>query len=81
MDASDIVCSNGTLSAPTANAERTLWTATLTPTANVSAPANTLRLNLAGVSNDAGNAGTDSALSANYSVDTRADTTGPTATI
>ncbi|WP_265310980.1 Ig-like domain-containing protein [Verminephrobacter aporrectodeae] len=81
LDASDIVCSNGTLSAPTANAERTLWTATLTPTANVSAPANTLRLNLAGVSNDAGNAGTDSALSANYSVDTRADTTGPTATI
>ncbi|MCW8204640.1 hypothetical protein D8B27_18090, partial [Verminephrobacter aporrectodeae subsp. tuberculatae] len=81
LDASDIVCSNGTLSAPTANAERTVWTATLTPTANVSAPANTLRLNLAGVSNDAGNAGTDSALSANYSVDTRADTTGPTATI
>ncbi|MCW8205266.1 hypothetical protein D8B27_21460, partial [Verminephrobacter aporrectodeae subsp. tuberculatae] len=34
LDTSDIVCPNGTLSAPTANAERTVWTATLTPTAN-----------------------------------------------
>ncbi|WP_265707536.1 Ig-like domain-containing protein, partial [Verminephrobacter aporrectodeae] len=33
FDARDIGCTNGTLSAPTANAERTVWTATLTPTA------------------------------------------------
>ncbi|MCW8169760.1 hypothetical protein D8B22_11735 [Verminephrobacter aporrectodeae subsp. tuberculatae] len=81
LDTSDIVCTGGTLSAPTANAERTVWTATLTPTANVSAPANTIRVNLAGVSDDAGNTGTGSAISDNYSVDTRTDTTGPTATI
>ncbi|WP_040893177.1 Ig-like domain-containing protein, partial [Verminephrobacter aporrectodeae] len=82
LDASDIVCPGGTLSTPTANTERTVWTATFTPTANVSARANTIRVNLSGVRDDAGNAGTGSASSDNYSVDTRpADTTGPTATI
>ncbi|WP_265652968.1 Ig-like domain-containing protein, partial [Verminephrobacter aporrectodeae] len=70
LDASDIVCMSGTLSAPTANAERTVWTATLTPTANVHAGANTIRVNLAGVTDDAGNTGTGNAISANYSVDT-----------
>ncbi|MCW8171747.1 glycosyl hydrolase, partial [Verminephrobacter aporrectodeae subsp. tuberculatae] len=44
LDASDIVCPNGTLSTPTANTERTVWTATFTPTANVSAGANTIRV-------------------------------------
>ncbi|MCW8171413.1 hypothetical protein D8B22_20480, partial [Verminephrobacter aporrectodeae subsp. tuberculatae] len=77
FDTSDIVCPSGTLSAPTANAERTVWTATFTPTANVSALANTIRVNLTGVSDDAGNAGTGNAISANYSV----DTVRPTATI
>ncbi|WP_010107070.1 Ig-like domain-containing protein, partial [Verminephrobacter aporrectodeae] len=67
----------GTLSAPTANAERTVWTAIFTPTANTSAPTNTLRANLSGVADDAGNAGTGSAISTNYSV----DTVRPTATI
>ncbi|MCW8205204.1 flagellar hook-length control protein FliK, partial [Verminephrobacter aporrectodeae subsp. tuberculatae] len=81
LDASDIVCPNGTLSAPTANAERTVWTATLTPTANANAPINTIRVNLSGVTDDAGSAGTGSAISANYSVDTRTDSTGLTATI
>ncbi|MCW8201044.1 flagellar hook-length control protein FliK, partial [Verminephrobacter aporrectodeae subsp. tuberculatae] len=57
LDASDIVCTSGTLSPPTANAERTLWTATFTPTANANAPSNTIRVNLAGVRDDAGNAG------------------------
>ncbi|MCW5323729.1 hypothetical protein D5039_22070, partial [Verminephrobacter aporrectodeae subsp. tuberculatae] len=84
FDASDVVLTdaNGTLSPPTANAERTVWTATFTPTANVSVLANTIRVNLSGVSDDAGNAGTGSASSDSYSVDTRpADTSGPTATI
>ncbi|WP_010107185.1 Ig-like domain-containing protein, partial [Verminephrobacter aporrectodeae] len=61
----------------TANTERTLWTATFTPTANVSAPVNTIRVNLAGVHDEAGNAGIGSAVSTNYSVDTER----PTATI
>ncbi|WP_010109322.1 Ig-like domain-containing protein, partial [Verminephrobacter aporrectodeae] len=79
FDASDIVLTdaNGTLSPPTANAERTVWTATFTPTANVSVRANTIRVNLSGVRDDAGNAGTGSASSTNYSVDTER----PTATI
>ncbi|MCW8167341.1 glycosyl hydrolase, partial [Verminephrobacter aporrectodeae subsp. tuberculatae] len=81
LDASDIVCTSGTLTTPTANAERTLWTATFTPTANANAPTNTIRVNLAGVRDDAGNAGTGSAISTNYSVDTRTDSMGPTATI
>ncbi|MCW8201054.1 hypothetical protein D8B23_22365, partial [Verminephrobacter aporrectodeae subsp. tuberculatae] len=79
LDPSDIVLTdaNGTLTTPTANTDRTLWTATFTPTANVSALTNTIRINLAHVSDDAGNAGTDTASSNNYSV----DTTRPTATI
>ncbi|WP_010107347.1 Ig-like domain-containing protein, partial [Verminephrobacter aporrectodeae] len=52
-------------------------TATFTPTANASAPTNTIRVNLRGVRDDAGNAGTGSAISTNYSV----DTVRPTATI
>ncbi|MCW8167415.1 flagellar hook-length control protein FliK, partial [Verminephrobacter aporrectodeae subsp. tuberculatae] len=77
LDPSDIVSPGGTLSPPTANAERTVWTATFTPTANVSARANTIHINLGGVRDDAGNTGTGSASSDNYSV----DTTRPTATI
>ncbi|MCW8167252.1 hypothetical protein D8B21_20825, partial [Verminephrobacter aporrectodeae subsp. tuberculatae] len=71
---------NGTLGPLTANAERTVWMATFTPTANVNAPANTIGVNLTGVTDDAGNAGTGTTSSANYSVDTR-DRSGPTATI
>ncbi|WP_010110669.1 Ig-like domain-containing protein, partial [Verminephrobacter aporrectodeae] len=79
FDASDINLSNanGSLGPLTPNANRTAWTATFTPTANASAGANTIRVNLAGVRDDAGNAGTGSAISANYSVDTM----GPTVTI
>ncbi|WP_010107330.1 Ig-like domain-containing protein, partial [Verminephrobacter aporrectodeae] len=45
LDTSDIVCTSGTLSAPTANAERTVWTATFTPTANANVPTNVIRVN------------------------------------
>ncbi|MCW8200577.1 hypothetical protein D8B23_19760 [Verminephrobacter aporrectodeae subsp. tuberculatae] len=82
LDASNIVCANGTLDTPTSDDDGTVWTATFTPTANASAQANTIRLDLTGVRDDAGNAGAGSASSANYSVDTwPAGTTGPTATI
>ncbi|MCW8209384.1 hypothetical protein D8B24_20775, partial [Verminephrobacter aporrectodeae subsp. tuberculatae] len=79
FDARDIGCTNGTLSLPTANAERTVWTATLTPTANVNAPTNVIHADLTGVTDDAGNAGEWEASSTNYSVDTRpaADTGAP----
>ncbi|MCW8209400.1 hypothetical protein D8B24_20855, partial [Verminephrobacter aporrectodeae subsp. tuberculatae] len=82
--ANDIVCSNGTLSplTPMENTGRTVWTASFTPTANVYAPTNAIRVNLAGVEDDYLNAGTETAISANYSMDTRpANTAGPTATI
>ncbi|MCW5256180.1 hypothetical protein D5038_07410 [Verminephrobacter aporrectodeae subsp. tuberculatae] len=80
----DIVLTNanGTLGTLTPNADRTVWTATFTPTANVNDPTNTISVNLTGVTDDAGNAGVGTASSSNYTVDTRpADTTGPTATI
>ncbi|MCW8209611.1 flagellar hook-length control protein FliK, partial [Verminephrobacter aporrectodeae subsp. tuberculatae] len=77
FDTDDIVYTNGTLTTPTANATRTVWTATYTPTEDISARVNTIRVNLAGVTDDAGNTGTGSAISANYSV----DNTRPTATI
>ncbi|WP_265666069.1 Ig-like domain-containing protein, partial [Verminephrobacter aporrectodeae] len=43
LDASDVVLTdaNGTLGALTPNAERTLWTATFTPTADTNVRANT----------------------------------------
>ncbi|MCW8177829.1 Ig-like domain-containing protein, partial [Verminephrobacter aporrectodeae] len=84
FDASDIVLTdaNGTLGTLTANADGKTWTATFTPTANVNDTTNTISVNLAGVTDTAGNAGVSTATSANYTVDTRpADTTGLTATI
>ncbi|MCW8200363.1 hypothetical protein D8B23_18640, partial [Verminephrobacter aporrectodeae subsp. tuberculatae] len=84
VHANDIVCSNGTLSplTPMENTGRTVWTASFTPTANVYAPTNAIRVNLAGVEDDHHNDGTETAISANYSMDTRpANTAGPTATI
>ncbi|MCW8209854.1 hypothetical protein D8B24_23285, partial [Verminephrobacter aporrectodeae subsp. tuberculatae] len=55
----------------------TVWTSTFTPTDNTNAATNTIRVNLANVRDDAGNAGTDGTISANYSV----HTTRPTATV
>ncbi|WP_265285793.1 SwmB domain-containing protein, partial [Verminephrobacter aporrectodeae] len=80
FDIPDLSCTNGTLSAPVANAARTVWTATFTPTANVNAPANTINVVLTGVTDDAGNAGEGEVSSGNYTVDTTgpaADTTAP----
>ncbi|MCW8209659.1 hypothetical protein D8B24_22260, partial [Verminephrobacter aporrectodeae subsp. tuberculatae] len=68
---------NGTLSTLTPNADRTVWTATFTPTANVNDTTNTISVHLTGLTDDAGNAGVSIATSANYTVDTRPDTTPP----
>uniref|UniRef100_UPI00023765A6 SwmB domain-containing protein n=1 Tax=Verminephrobacter aporrectodeae TaxID=1110389 RepID=UPI00023765A6 len=76
FDTRDITCTNGTLSALTPNANRTVWTATFTPTANTNAPSNVINVDLAGVTDNAGNAGAGKVTSANYSVDTR-DTVAP----
>ncbi|MCW8167251.1 hypothetical protein D8B21_20820, partial [Verminephrobacter aporrectodeae subsp. tuberculatae] len=81
FDASDVVLTdaNGTLGALTLtpDTDNKIWTATFTPTANVNAQANTIRVNLSGVSNNADRAGTSTVASATYTVDTRTDTTPP----
>ncbi|MCW5287502.1 hypothetical protein D5041_00005, partial [Verminephrobacter aporrectodeae subsp. tuberculatae] len=76
FDASDIVCTSGTLSTPATNAARTVWTATFTPTANINVPSNVINIDLARVTDNAGNPGKGETTSANYSVDTR-DTVAP----
>ncbi|MCW8167364.1 hypothetical protein D8B22_21605, partial [Verminephrobacter aporrectodeae subsp. tuberculatae] len=71
---------NGTLGMLTANGKT--WTATFTPTANVNDTTNTIRVNLTGVNDIAGNAGVGTASSSNYTVSTRsANTADPTVTI
>ncbi|MCW8205130.1 Ig-like domain-containing protein, partial [Verminephrobacter aporrectodeae] len=78
--ADDVVLTdaNGTLGPLTAAADGRTWTATFTPTANVNDTTNTIRVNLAGVTNTGGYAGVGSASSANYTVNTGAqDTTAP----
>ncbi|MCW8205104.1 Ig-like domain-containing protein, partial [Verminephrobacter aporrectodeae] len=72
----DVVLSdaNGTLGEPTTSDNGTTWTATFTPTANVEDSSNTIRVNLAGVTNTAGTAGSGQASSTNYGIDTRRPT-------
>ncbi|MCW8167256.1 hypothetical protein D8B22_20890, partial [Verminephrobacter aporrectodeae subsp. tuberculatae] len=76
----DVVLSdaNGTLGEPTTSDNGTTWTATFTPTANVEDSSNTISVNLAGVNNTAGTAGSGQASSANYSIDTRRPTVAVT---
>ncbi|WP_265707589.1 Ig-like domain-containing protein, partial [Verminephrobacter aporrectodeae] len=50
----------------TPNANRTVWTATFTPRVNDNSWASAIYVNLAGVRDDAGNAGTYIASSAYY---------------
>ncbi|MBS0356191.1 MAG: DUF4347 domain-containing protein [Proteobacteria bacterium] len=73
----DLSVANGTLSAVGSNDGGTTWTATYTPTANLTDASNVITLNNAGVADAAGNAGTGSTDSAPYAIDTQR----PTATI
>ncbi|WP_041950220.1 Ig-like domain-containing protein [Verminephrobacter eiseniae] len=64
--------SKGTLGALTAvGTDGKVWTATYTPRPNIESADNTIRVNLAGVLDAQGNAGTGSASSGNFSIDTR----------
>ncbi|MCW8226381.1 Ig-like domain-containing protein, partial [Verminephrobacter eiseniae] len=64
--------SKGTLSALTAvGTDGKVWTATYTPQPNTESATNTIRVNLAGVLDAQGNAGTGSASSGNFSIDTK----------
>ncbi|MCW8183039.1 Ig-like domain-containing protein, partial [Verminephrobacter eiseniae] len=64
--------SKGTLGALTAvGTDGRVWTATYTPRSDIESANNTIRVNLAGVLDAQGNAGTGSVSSGNFSIDTR----------
>jgi len=66
----DVTVPNGTLSDLTSIDGGTTWTATLTPAAGSSSAANVLTLDYSGILNLANNAGSGTADSGNYTVDT-----------
>ncbi|MDY7575083.1 Ig-like domain-containing protein [Actimicrobium sp. CCI2.3] len=73
----DVSVSNGVLSNLMSGDGGITWTATLTPTASTTSAVNSLTLDLSGITDLAGNAGSSIASSGNYAV----DTVRPTATI
>ncbi len=66
----DLTSPSGVLSALSSADGGITWTATLTPNASTTAATNLLTLDLTGVTDLVGNAGTGSATSGNYAVDT-----------
>ncbi|CAI8846861.1 Glycosyl hydrolase [Pseudomonas sp. IT-P4] len=77
FDNSDLTIANGILSNVSSSDGGITWTATLTPTADLTDTSNTIALNMAGVQDVAGNAGSGTVNSNTYTIDTQ----GPTATI
>ncbi|MGL6247433.1 Ig-like domain-containing protein [Pseudomonas sp.] len=70
FDLSDISVANGTLSNLVSSDGGKTWTATLTPTGNISNGNNAISLNIAGVSDGSGNAGSGSSQSNSYAIST-----------
>ena len=66
----DLTIANGTLSAVSSSDGGTTWTATFTPTSNITDATNVITLNNTGVSDAAGNAGSGTTDSNNYAIDT-----------
>ncbi|KUG44212.1 Flagellar hook-length control protein fliK, partial [Pseudomonas savastanoi pv. fraxini] len=73
----DLNIANGTLSAVSSSDGGITWTATLTPTAGITNSSNLVTLNNAGVTDQAGNAGTGLTFSNSYAI----DSARPTASI
>ncbi|MDH1334192.1 Ig-like domain-containing protein, partial [Comamonas thiooxydans] len=73
----DLTVANGTLSAVSSSDGGITWTATFTPTSNVTDASNLITLDNTGVTDAAGNAGSGTTDSNNYAI----DTVRPTATI
>ncbi|PMX10290.1 glycosyl hydrolase [Pseudomonas sp. FW215-R4] len=73
----DLTIANGTLSAVSSSDGGITWTATFTPTTNITDATNLITLDNSGVQNLSGNAGSGTTDSNNYSI----DTVRPTATI
>jgi len=77
FDNADLTVANGTLSAVSSSDGGITWTATLTPTIDITDATNVIALNNTGVINAGGNAGTGTTNSGNYAIDTQR----PTATV
>nr|WP_085717769.1 Ig-like domain-containing protein [Pseudomonas sp. B28(2017)] len=77
FDNSDLTIANGTLSNVSSSDGGITWTATFTPTVDITDTSNTIALNTAGVQDLAGNAGSGTVNSNTYAIDTQI----PTATI
>jgi hypothetical protein len=73
----DLTIANGTLSNVTSSDGGITWTATLTPTANITDTTNLITLDNSGVTNASGNSGVGTTASNNFAIDTAL----PTATI
>ncbi|WP_040071926.1 Ig-like domain-containing protein, partial [Pseudomonas batumici] len=73
----DLTIADGTLSAVSSSDGGITWTATFTPTSNITNTTNVITLDNTGVQDGAGNAGTGTTTSNNYAIDTQR----PTATI
>ncbi|MDN6860110.1 Ig-like domain-containing protein [Pseudomonas sp. CAN2814] len=73
----DLTVSGGTLSAVSSSDGGITWTATFTPTSNITNASNVITLDNTGYTDVAGNTGTGTSLSNNYAIDTQR----PTATI
>ncbi|POA44143.1 glycosyl hydrolase [Pseudomonas sp. MPR-ANC1] len=73
----DLTIANGTLTAVSSSDGGVTWTATFTPTSNITDATNLITLDNSGVQNLSGNAGSGTTVSNNYAV----DTVRPTATI
>nr|WP_232434395.1 Ig-like domain-containing protein [Pseudomonas fuscovaginae] len=67
----DLTVENGTLSAVSSSDGGVTWTATFTPTTNVSDTSNLITLDNSGVQNASGNVGSGTTSSNNYSIDTQ----------
>ena len=77
FDLSDLSVTNGDLSYLSSSDGGKTWTATFTPTANVTDPSNFIALDTSNVTDLAGNAGSTVAVSNNYALDSER----PTATV
>jgi len=77
LTSADLTVANGSIGSLSSSDGGTTWTATLTPTADVTDTTNVVTLNNTGVTDAAGNAGTGTTDSNNYAL----DTARPTATI
>ena len=77
FDLSDLSVTNGELTNLTSSDGGKTWTATFTPTANITDPSNFIALDTSNVSDLAGNTGTGVAVSNNYAIDGER----PTATV